>query len=114
MLLKHKSKRGGHFHVSYFDTGCTAERRLMQDKSASRTNVTTRPSGAPVASIGSPTASAPARHLDDSTMRSVVPIQTPHGVLLKRCAPPDENHSLFASSNNMEMRLREGAKMHWP
>ena len=54
----------------------------------------------------------PARHLDDSTMRSVVPIQTPHGVLLKRCAPPDENHSLFASSNNMEVRLREGAKMH--
>ena len=65
-----------------------------------------------------------ARHLDDSMMRSVVPIQTPHGVLLKGCARRRKAASSAArharhlmkiircsrSTNNMEMRLREAPK----
>jgi len=80
----------------------------MQDKSASRTNVT--------------------RHLDDSTIRSVAPIQIPHEVLLKRCrtppksrtfrstpcAPPDENYSLFAINQQYGDAPARGAKMHQP
>jgi hypothetical protein len=87
MLLKHKSKRGGHFHVSYFDTGHTREETL----DASRPN-------RPRASLG---------RFDDA-QRGAHP--DTHGVLLKRCAPPDENYSLFASSNNMEMRPGEAPK----
>jgi hypothetical protein len=56
----------------------------------------------------------PARHLDDSTMRSVVPIQTLHGVLLKRCLPPDENYSLFAINQQYGDAPARGAKMHQP
>jgi hypothetical protein len=57
-------------------------------------------------------------------MRSVVPIQTPHGMLLKRCArcrkaaPSAARHArrfmkitrCSRSTNNVELRLREAPK----
>jgi hypothetical protein len=95
----------------------------MQE-SASRTNGTTRPGRAHGFHRRSPNQIGRARHLDDSTMRRVVPIQTPHGVLLKRCArrrkaaPSAEHHArrlmkitrCSRSTNNMEMRPREAPK----
>jgi hypothetical protein len=105
----------------------------MQE-SASQTNVTTRPSGAPWLSseVAKSNRSRASLGRFDDAQRGAHPDTSwgviEHVVLLKRCrtppksrtfrstpcAPPDENYSLFAINQQYGDAPARGAKMHQP